>query len=143
MTTTIEILLVEDNPGDVELTRTNMAKWKVPNNLHVAENADQAVRFLRRVGECVAKPRPHLILLDLNLPGRSGRAVLATIKTDPKLKTIPVVVLTSSDAEIDVVNSYKLHANCYIKKPMNMDRLAYIMASIENFWFSIATLPPS
>ena len=138
----IEILLVEDNPGDVRLTMEAWKEGKIRNNLHVAEDGVEALAFLRREGKHAQAARPHLILLDLNLPRKDGREVLADIKKDPKLKHIPVVVLSTSKAEQDILKTYDLHANCYITKPLDMDQFIRVVRSIEDFWLSIVTLPP-
>jgi two-component system, chemotaxis family, response regulator Rcp1 len=137
----IEILLVEDNPGDVRLTVEGLKESKVRNKLHVAGDGVEAMEFLRRQGRHVGAIRPDLILLDLNLPRMDGREVLAEIKSDPKLKTIPVVVLTTSRAEQDVLRSYELQANCYITKPVDLEQFIAVVRSIEDFWFTIVTLP--
>ena len=137
----IEILLVEDNRGDVRLTIEGLKESKVRNNLHVARDGVDAMGFLRREGRHVHAVRPDLILLDLNLPRMDGREVLAAIKSDPKLKTIPVVVLTTSRAEQDVLRSYELQANCYITKPVDLEQFIAVVRSIEDFWFTIVTLP--
>jgi chemotaxis family two-component system response regulator Rcp1 len=137
----IEILLVEDNPGDVRLTMEGLTESKVHNNLHVARDGVEAMAFLRREGEHAAAVRPDLILLDLNLPRMDGREVLSAVKSDPKLKTIPVVVLTTSRAEQDVLRSYELQANCYITKPVDLGQFITVVKSIEDFWFTIVTLP--
>jgi two-component system, chemotaxis family, response regulator Rcp1 len=137
----IDILLVEDNPGDVRLTQEAFKEGKVVNNLHVVQDGEQALDFLRRKGKFAETPRPDLILLDLNLPKIDGRAVLAEIKTDPELRRIPVVILTTSKAEEDILRTYDLHANCYITKPVELDEFIAIAHSIENFWLSIVKLP--
>jgi two-component system, chemotaxis family, response regulator Rcp1 len=137
----VEILLVEDNPGDVRLTREALKEGKVRNNLHVASDGVKAVAFLRREGEHAGAPRPDLILLDLNLPRKDGRQVLEEIKEDPALRLIPVVILTSSQAEQDILRAYDLHANCYISKPVDLDQFIKVVKSIEDFWFSIVKLP--
>jgi chemotaxis family two-component system response regulator Rcp1 len=137
----IEILLVEDNPGDVRLTVEGLNESKVRNNLHVARDGVEAMEFLRRKGRHGDAVRPDLILLDLNLPRMDGREVLAEIKSDAKLKTIPVVVLTTSRAEQDVLRSYELQANCYITKPVDLEQFIAVVKSIEDFWFTIVTLP--
>ena len=137
----IEILLVEDNPGDVRLTIEGLHEGKVRNNLHVARDGVEALDFLRRQGAWPNAPRPDLILLDLNLPRMDGREVLAELKADPALKTIPVVVLTTSRAERDVLRSYELQANCYITKPVDLEQFITVVRSIEDFWLSIVTLP--
>ena len=139
----IEILLVEDNPGDVLLTREALAEGKVFNNLHVAGDGDEALAFLHKHGEYASAPRPDLILLDLNLPRRSGREVLGEIKKDEQLKTIPVVILTTSSAEEDVWKTYQLHANCYITKPIDLDQFVKVVRSVEDFWLSIVRRPKS
>ncbi len=139
----IEILLVEDNPGDVRLTVEGLNEGKVRNNLHVARDGVEALAFLRREGRYADAVRPDLILLDLNLPRKDGREVLADIKSDDALKTIPVVVLTTSRAEQDVLHSYKLQANCYITKPVDLEQFITVVKSIEDFWLTIVTLPTS
>jgi two-component system, chemotaxis family, response regulator Rcp1 len=136
-----ELLLVEDNYGDVLLTREACRKAKMPNNLSVAGDGEEALSMLRREGRHADHPRPDLILLDLNLPRMDGREVLHTIKSDPALQRIPVFVLTSSAAEIDVCKSYDLKANSYIVKPVEFDRLQEIVASTESFWIIAAALP--
>jgi two-component system, chemotaxis family, response regulator Rcp1 len=138
----IEILLVEDNPGDVRLTIESLRETKVRNNLHIARDGVEALAMLRREGPHTDLMRPDLILLDLNLPRKDGREVLADIKADPELRTIPVVVLTTSRAEQDVLRSYELQANCYITKPVDLDQFITVVQSIENFWLTIVTLPP-
>jgi CheY-like chemotaxis protein len=138
----VEILLVEDNEGDVRLTREALREGHLRNHLHVAEDGERALDFLYRRGEYVDAPRPDLILLDLNLPRRDGREVLAEIKNDPSLKRIPVVVLTTSRAEADLVRMYDLHANCFITKPVDFDQFIQVVKTIENFWFTIVVLPP-
>lgn len=142
-TSTIEILLVEDNPADIDLTRETMEYAKIANNLHVACDGVEALQFLRREGPFKDSPRPDLILLDLNLPRKDGREVLHEVKNDDALKTIPVVVLTSSEAERDIVRTYSLGANCYITKPVDLDQFAEVVKSIESFWFMVVRLPPS
>lgn len=138
----IEILLVEDNPGDARLTREALASSKVRNRLHHTKDGEEAMAFLRRQGEYAAAPTPDLILLDLNLPRRDGREVLEDIKRDPSLKQIPVVILTSSEAEEDVLRSYRLHANCFITKPVDLEQLTKVVQGIEQFWFTLVRLPP-
>lgn len=138
----IEILLVEDNPGDVRLTREALKEGKILNNLNVVTDGVEAIAFLRREGNYTSAPRPELILLDLNLPKKDGREVLAEIKRDPDLKLIPVVILTSSAAEQDIVKSYNLHANCYVTKPVDLDQFIEVVKSIENFWLAVVKLPP-
>ncbi len=137
----IEVLLVEDNPGDVRLTREALKEGKVFNNLSVAKDGEEALAFLRREGGFAAAPRPDVILLDLNLPRKDGREVLEAIKADPALRTIPVVILTSSEAERDIVRAYELNANCYITKPVDLDQFITVVKSIENFWFTVVKLP--
>jgi chemotaxis family two-component system response regulator Rcp1 len=137
----VEILLVEDNPGDVRLTIEGLKEAKVHNNLHVVSDGVQAMEFLRRAGQHASAVRPDLILLDLNLPRMDGREVLSAIKSDAALKTIPVVVLTTSQAEQDVLRSYELQANCYITKPVDLDQFITVVRSIEDFWLAIVTLP--
>ncbi len=137
----IEILLVEDNPGDVDLTREGLEISKVRNTLHVVGNGEDAMRFLRQQDEYADKPRPDLILLDLNLPRKDGREVLADIKNDTSLRQIPVVILTTSQDEEDILRSYNLHANCYITKPIDLSQFMRVVRSIEDFWLSIVVLP--
>lgn len=139
----IEILLVEDNPGDVDLTKEALGEGKVVNNLHVVEDGIEALAFLRRQGTYAGSALPDLILLDLNLPRKDGREVLAEIKEDPELKLIPVVVLTTSEAERDVLKAYSLHANCYITKPVDLNQFIDVVKAIEDFWFAVVKLPPS
>jgi chemotaxis family two-component system response regulator Rcp1 len=138
----IEILLVEDNPGDVRLTKEALKDSKLHNNLHVVEDGVEALAFLRREGQYNAMPTPDIILLDLNLPRKSGREVLEEIKSSENLKRIPVVVLTTSDDESDILASYNLHANCYITKPVDLSRFITIVKNIKDFWFTIVKLPP-
>jgi chemotaxis family two-component system response regulator Rcp1 len=138
----IEILMVEDNPGDVRLTVEALKEGKVRNNFHTVEDGVEAMAFLRRQGRYAEAPRPDLILLDLNLPKMNGREVLAEIKEDPELRRIPVVILTVSKAEQDIVKSYNLHANCYITKPVDLDQFLEVVKSIENFWLTVVMLPP-
>ncbi len=137
----IEILLVEDNRADVLITREALADARLLNTIHVARDGVEAMEFLRRTGQYAAALRPDLILLDLNMPRKSGREVLAEIKADNKLKTIPVVVLTTSSAEEDIIKSYHLHANCYIIKPVGFENFSRAVQSISHFWFSVVTLP--
>lgn len=138
----IEVLLVEDNPGDVRLTREALKEGKIRNNLHVARDGVEALAFLRREGEHAGAPRPDVILLDLNLPRKDGREVLGEVKQDPSLRQIPVVILTSSQADEDIVRAYDLHANCYISKPVDLDQFIKVVKSIEDFWFTVVKLPP-
>ena len=137
-----EILLVEDNPADVGLTREALQDAKVANNLHVVGDGVEAMAFLRREGKYSNSVIPDLILLDLNLPKKDGRGVLAEIKADPKLKYIPVVVLTTSKSDEDVYRAYNLHANCYICKPVDFEQFIRIVSSLEEFWFTMVKLPP-
>jgi two-component system, chemotaxis family, response regulator Rcp1 len=143
MTRPVEILLVEDNPGDVRLTKEALKEGKVRNNLHVVDDGVKALAFLRRENPYTDAVRPDLVLLDLNLPRKGGREVLEDIKKDPVLRHIPIVVLTSSEAEQDIARAYDLHANCYITKPVDLDQFITVVKSIEDFWFSIVKLPPS
>lgn len=140
---TIDILLVEDNPADVRLTIEALKEAKVHNNLHIATDGAEAVSFLRREGKFSEAPRPDLILLDLNLPRKDGREVLEEIKSDPALKSIPVVVLTTSEAEEDILRAYNLSANCYVTKPVDLEQFIKVVNSIENFWLTIVKLPPA
>ena len=138
----IEILLVEDNPGDARLTKEALKEGKVCNKLHVAEDGDKALAFLRRGGSYAGAPRPDLILLDLNLPKRDGRELLAEIKTDASLRRIPVVILTTSRAEEDILKTYDLHANCYITKPVDLEQFISVVKAVEDFWLTVVKLPP-
>ncbi|HEY0337488.1 MAG TPA: response regulator [Burkholderiales bacterium] len=138
----IDILLVEDNPGDVRLTKEALKEGKVYNNLHWAKDGVEALEFLRREGIHANAPRPDIILLDLNLPKKDGREVLSVIKNDDQLKNIPVVVLTTSKAEEDVLRSYQLHANCYVTKPVDLEKFIVVVQSIDRFWLTVVTLPP-
>lgn len=138
---TVEILLVEDDPADVELTRETMADAKVVTNLHVVGDGREALAFLRREGNYARVPRPDLILLDLNLPRMDGRTFLREIREDDRFKSIPVVVLTTSQAEEDIVKSYRLGANCYITKPVGLTEFSRVVSAIEDFWFTIVRLP--
>ena len=138
----VEILLVEDNPADVRLTREALNSDRLWNHLNVAKHGVEAMAYLRQEGKFAAAPRPDLILLDLNLPKKDGREVLAEIKADANLKLIPVVVLTLSAAEEDIFKTYALHANCYIEKPVDLRQFVKVMRSIENFWLAIVKLPP-
>jgi CheY-like chemotaxis protein len=137
----IEILLVEDNPGDVRLTLEILKETKVRNTLTVAADGVEALDLLRRTGRYTHAVRPDLILLDLNLPKKDGRQVLAEIKADPVLRSIPVVILTTSKAEEDIVKSYNLYANCYVTKPVDLEQFAKVVQSIEDFWLTIVKLP--
>ena len=138
---TVEILLVEDNPGDARLAKEALKEAKVRNSLHWVEDGVEAMTFLRRQGKYADAPRPDVILLDLNLPKKDGREVLAEVKEDGDLKRIPVVILTVSDAEEDIIKTYNLHANCYIRKPLDLDRFIEVVKSIEEFWLTIVRLP--
>jgi CheY-like chemotaxis protein len=138
----IEILLVEDSPSDTELTLEALREAKVRNHLSHVEDGVEAMRFLQRQGQYAHAPRPDLIMLDLNLPRKDGREVLAELKADEQLRTIPVVVLTTSRAEQDVLRAYHLHANCYINKPVDFDQFLEVVHSIESFWLFVVTLPP-
>jgi two-component system, chemotaxis family, response regulator Rcp1 len=137
----IEVLLVEDNPGDVRLTREVLREGRIRNTLNVVGDGVEALRFLRREEPYADAPAQDLILLDLNLPKKDGREVLAEIKSDPVLRRIPVVVLTTSAAEADILKAYDLHANCYITKPVDLDQFITVIRSIEDFWLSIVRLP--
>jgi chemotaxis family two-component system response regulator Rcp1 len=137
----LEILLVEDNPGDVRLTREALKEGPLEKNLSVAVDGVDAMSFLRREGAYAAVARPDMILLDLNLPRKDGREVLAEIKADEDLRRIPVVILTTSKAEEDILRSYALHANCYVTKPVDLEQFMTVVKSIEDFWFSIVRLP--
>ena len=138
----IQILLVEDSPGDVRLTEEVLRDARVANELHVVEDGEQAMAFVGGRASHRAAPRPDLILLDLNLPRKDGREVLAELKADPELRRIPVIVLTTSSAERDVLRSYDLSANCYLTKPVDLDEFISVVRSIEAFWLSLVRLPP-
>lgn len=138
----VKILLVEDNPGDADLVREALRDNKVCNELHVVEDGVEAMAFLRRQDRYAYAPRPDLIFLDLNLPRKDGREVLEEIKADDDLKRIPVVVLTTSKQEQDILSAYNLCANCYVTKPMDLDQFLHVVRSIDTFWFSIVSLPP-
>lgn len=138
----IEILLVEDNPGDVRLTIEALKEGKVYNNLSVVSDGVEAIEYLKKQGRHSEAIRPDLVLLDLNLPKKDGREVLIDIKTDEGLKSIPVIILTSSKAEEDIVKAYNNYANCYVTKPVGVDQLFKIVQAIENFWLAIVKLPP-
>jgi two-component system, chemotaxis family, response regulator Rcp1 len=138
----IEILLVEDSPADAGLTVEALKTAKIANNLSIAEDGEEAMDFLYRRGKHAKAPRPDLILLDLNLPRKDGREVLREIKTDPSLKRIPVVVLTTSKDERDVMGSYEAFANCYITKPVGFEQFMSVVQSVEGFWLAVVTLPP-
>jgi len=138
----IEILLVEDNPGDARLAVEALKDAKVRNNLNRVEDGVRAMDYLYRKDEYVEKPRPDVILLDLNLPKKDGREVLEEIKSDPELKRIPVVILTISEDEQDILESYDKHVNCYVTKPLELEEFLKVVKSIENFWLTIVKLPP-
>ena len=137
----IDVLLVEDDPGDVLMTREAFEDYKVQNQLHVVNDGTEAMAFLRREGEHADKPRPDLVLLDLNLPRMDGREVLQAIKSDPDLASIPMVVLTTSEAEEDVLRSYSLHANAYVTKPVDFDRFIQVVRQIDDFFVTVVRLP--
>jgi two-component system, chemotaxis family, response regulator Rcp1 len=139
----IEILLVEDSPSDTELTLEALKDFKVRNHVSVVEDGVQAMQFLRRQGSFARAPRPDLIMLDLNLPRKDGREVLADIKSDEHLKAIPIVVLTTSRADQDILRAYQLNANCYITKPVDFNQFLEVIRSIESFWLYVVTLPPA
>ncbi|MBU0608181.1 MAG: response regulator [Armatimonadetes bacterium] len=138
----VQILLVEDSPGDVRLTMEALREGKICNNLFVVRDGVEALEFLRQQGEHAQAPRPDLILLDLNLPRMDGRELLAEIKSDAALQQIPVVILTTSKAEQDILRAYSLHANAYVTKPVGLDQFAEVIDAIEDFWFTIVMLPP-
>lgn len=138
----IDILLVEDNPGDVRLAVEALKEGRLPTRLTSVPDGVEAMAYLRREGPYANATRPHLVLLDLNMPRMDGRQVLAELKTDPKLRSIPVVVLTTSQAERDISQAYDLHANCFISKPVDLDRFITVVRAIEDFWCTVATLPP-
>lgn len=138
-----EILLADDNPGDVRLTKEALKEGKMLHNLSVVEDGIEVMAFLRREGKYSDSPRPDLILLDLNMPKKDGREVLAEIKSDEQFKRIPVVILTISESEVDVIKSYDLHANCYVTKPVDFNQFMKIIRSIEEFWLTIVKLPPN
>jgi CheY-like chemotaxis protein len=137
----VDVLLVEDDPGDVLMTREAFEHHKLRNNLHVVADGVEALRFLRREGEHADAPRPGLVLLDLNLPRKDGREVLAEIKSDESLRSIPVVVLTTSEAEEDILRSYDLHANAYVTKPVDFDRFIDVIRQIDDFFVTVVKLP--
>ena len=138
----VDILIVEDNPGDARLIRELLNNGKTYNSLHIIKDGVEAMEFLRKEGEYAKVPYPDLIILDLNLPKKDGREVLAEIKSDKKLKKIPVIVMTVSQAEEDIIRSYNLHANCYVTKPIDLNQFIKVVKSIEEFWFSTVKLPP-
>lgn len=137
----VEILLVEDNPGDVRLTQEALRGVKIRNSLSVVGDGVEAMMFLRREGEFANAPRPDIVLLDLNLPRMDGTEVLSTLKADPDLRSIPVVVLTTSQAEDDILRSYRLNANCYVSKPVDFDQFIQVVQAIEDFWLTVVKLP--
>jgi CheY-like chemotaxis protein len=137
----IEILLVEDNPGDIRLTREAFKEGKVSNEINVVNDGIEALEYLRQEGQYTDAPRPDVILLDLNLPKKDGYEVLAEIKKDPDLRRIPVVILTTSEAERDILQTYYMHANCYITKPVDLDQFITVIKSIESFWLNVVKLP--
>ena len=137
----VDVLLVEDDPGDILMTREAFQHHKIQNKLHVVTDGEQALQFLRQTGEYTGAPRPDLILLDLNLPRRSGHEVLAELKEDPKLRIIPVVILTTSQAEEDILRSYSLHANAYVSKPVDFERFMDVIRQIDNFFVTVVKLP--
>ena len=137
----VQILLVEDNAGDVVLTREGLGEAKVANEVHVVSDGEQAMRFLRQEGEHATAPRPDLVLLDLNLPRKDGREVLEEVKGDPALRRIPVIVLTTSEAEQDILRSYDLHANGYVTKPLDIEDFLTAVRQIEGFWLELVRLP--
>lgn len=138
----VEILLVEDNPGDIRLTTEAFKNAKIANHLHIARDGEEAVQFLHKEKPFEDVPVPDIILLDLNLPKLDGREVLEIIKQDAALRHIPVVILTSSEAEIDVIQTYHLHANCYIVKPVDFDKFLSVISTINDFWLTVVKLPP-
>jgi len=137
----VDVLLVEDDPGDILMTREAFQHHKIQNKLHVVTDGEQALQFLHQTGEYTSAPRPGLILLDLNLPRRSGHEVLAELKEDPQLRVIPVVILTTSQAEEDILRSYSLHANAYVSKPVDFERFMDVIRQIDNFFVTVVKLP--
>jgi CheY-like chemotaxis protein len=140
---TVEILLVEDNPADVELTKQGFLEGKIPSRLSVARDGLEAMAFLRREGQFANAPRPDFILLDLNMPKMDGREVLAEVKNDERLKSIPIVVLTTSDADNDVIETYRRHGNAYMQKPVDFDQFVEVVKGIGDYWFTLVKLPPN
>jgi CheY-like chemotaxis protein len=138
----IDILLVDDDEGDIVLAKRALENGKIYNSMHVAKDGVEAMEFLNHIGRHANAPRPDLILLDLNMPRKDGREVLCDIKRDPHLRSIPVVVLTTSDSELDIANMYDLHANCYVTKPVDLAQFTKIVKEIKQFWFSVVKLPP-
>ena len=139
----VQMLLVEDNLGDIRLTKETLRDAKVMVNLHVVGDGVEAMAFLRKESKHANAPRPDLVLLDLNLPKKDGREVLAEMKQDPDLRRIPVVILTISNGQEDILKSYNLHANAYVTKPLNLEQFAKIVKAIEDFWFTVVKLPPN
>lgn len=139
----VEVLLVEDNPGDVRLTREALKESAITHNLNVVSDGVEALAFLRRQGKYALSPRPDIVLLDLNLPKKDGREVLTELKQDPNLRRIPVVVLTTSKAEQDIIKAYDLHANCYVTKPVDLEEFITLVKTIEDFWLTVVRLPGS
>lgn len=137
----MQILLVEDNPGDIRLTQEALKEGSIKNVLNVVKDGVEALDYLKKKGKFMNSPTPDIILLDLNLPRKDGREVLAEIKADEYLKLIPVIILTTSDADQDILRSYKLHANCFITKPVDLDQFIFIIRQIETFWFTVVKLP--
>ena len=137
----VDVLLVEDDPGDILMTREAFQQHKIQNKLHVVTDGEQALQFLRQTGEYENAPRPGLVLLDLNLPRRSGHEVLAELKEDPQLRVIPVVILTTSQAEEDILRSYSLHANAYVSKPVDFERFMDVIRQIDSFFVTVVKLP--
>lgn len=140
-TNSIEILLVEDSPGDQRLTKEALKEGKINNNLYIVEDGEEAIAFLKKQDPFKNVPKPDLILLDLNLPKMNGQEVLKIIKADERLKRIPVVILTTSQADEDILNAYNLNANCYITKPVDFDQFIHVVNKIQEFWFTIVKLP--
>lgn len=138
----IEILLIEDNAGDIELTQEAFHEAKTPNNLHVVRDGDEALEFLYKNGRHENAVRPDIVLLDLNMPGKNGKEVLAIVKEDENLKDIPIIIITSSEAEMDVAKSYALHVNAYIVKPVSLQQFMQVVEAVEMFWLSVVKLPP-
>lgn len=137
----VEVLLIEDNPGDIRLTKEALKEGRVLTNLHVVEDGQKAMTFLRRQAEYKAAPTPDLIIMDLHLPGKNGQTLLKEIKADRKLRRIPIVVLTTSEAKDDILQAYESQASCYVTKPIDLDKYLNIVRSIEDFWFKIVKLP--
>jgi CheY-like chemotaxis protein len=138
----IEVLLVEDDPGDVLMTQEAFADYKIANNLTVVTNGEDAIAYMRKLGQFASAPTPDLVLLDLNLPRRNGREVLRDIKEDPELRRIPIVVLTTSEAEEDVLAAYDLHANAYVRKPVDFEQFVAAVRAIDDFFITVVRLPP-